>query len=183
MADVTNYAMSTLSQALVVWFTKTQHSRQALAQWVLPDDGVLALSAGHMLGENFYVVGGIYDANGKSDEIFDGLAQPLVALITLYHAGIRLDSFARQIYTDKTHVTFWDFGDDARHSNSLSAEGGSGVNFSWSQFTSDQVMPFVLGGLSEGDAGLWKQIDFCWYGVAGLGKPTNNLGNDTELGK
>lgn len=174
--DVTNYADVYALASPWSGFTNLAFSTGSGAMG-LPDDGVLALSAGHMLGENFYVVGGIADANGKSDDIFDGFDTAFGSDAS-YFTTLELGWTAsqEQIYTDNFHVTFWDFGDDTRHSNSLAAEGGSGVNFSWSQFTSDQIMPFVRGGFSEGDVALYDKSISVGMGYFGLGKPTNNLG-------
>ena len=174
--DVTNYADVYALASPWSGFTNLAFSTGSGAMG-LPDDGVLALSAGHMLGENFYVVGGIADANGKSDDIFEGFDTAFgsdASYFTTLEFGWTASQ--EQIYTDNFHVTFWDFGDDTRHSNSLSAEGGSGVNFSWSQFTSDQIMPFVRGGFSEGDVALYDKSISVGMGYFGLGKPTNNLG-------
>ncbi|MCG9545304.1 carbohydrate porin [Vibrio sp. Isolate33] len=174
--DVTNYADVYALASPWSGFTNLAFSTGSGAMG-LPDDGVLALSAGHMLGENFYVVGGIADAKGKSDDIFDGFDTAFGSDAS-YFTTLELGWTAsqEQIYTDNFHVTFWDFGDDTRHSNSLAAEGGSGVNFSWSQFMTPQVMPFVRGGFSEGDVALYDKSISVGMGYFGLGKPTNNLG-------
>ncbi|MCZ8502608.1 carbohydrate porin [Vibrio lentus] len=174
--DVTNYADVYALASPWSGFTNLAFSTGSGAMG-LPDDGVLALSAGHMLGENFYVVGGIADANGQSDDIFDGFDTAFGSDAS-YFTTLELGWTAsqEQIYTDNFHVTFWDFGDDTRHSNSLAMEGGSGVNFSWSQFMTPQVMPFVRGGFSEGDVALYDKSISVGMGYFGLGKPTNNLG-------
>ncbi|WP_422641391.1 carbohydrate porin [Vibrio splendidus] len=174
--DVTNYADVYALASPWSGFTNLVFSTGSGAMG-LPDDGVLALSAGHMLGENFYVVGGIADANGQSDDIFDGFDSAFGSDAS-YFTTLELGWTASQdlIYTDNFHVTFWDFGDDTRHSNSLATEGGSGVNFSWSQFITPQVMPFVRGGFSEGDVALYDKSISVGMGYFGLGKPTNNLG-------
>ncbi|MEZ9999770.1 carbohydrate porin [Vibrio lentus] len=174
--DVTNYADVYALASPWSGFTNLAFSTGSGAMG-LPDDGVLALSGGHMLGENFYVVGGIADANGKSDDIFDGFDTAFGSDVS-YFTTLELGWTAsqEQIYTDNFHVTFWDFGDDTRHSNSLATEGGSGVNFSWSQFMTPQVMPFVRGGFSEGDVALYDKSISVGMGYFGLGKPTNNLG-------
>ncbi|WP_086969413.1 carbohydrate porin [Vibrio coralliirubri] len=174
--DVTNYADVYALASPWSGFTNLAFSTGSGAMG-LPDDGVLALSAGHMLGENFYVVGGIADANGQSDDIFDGF-DTVFGSDASYFTTLELGWTAsqEQIYTDNFHVTLWDFGDDTRHSNSLAAEGGSGLNFSWSQFMTDQVMPFVRGGFSEGDVALYDKSISVGMGYFGLGKPTNNLG-------
>ena len=174
--DVTNYADVYALASPWSGFTNLAFSTGSGAMG-LPDDGVLALSAGHMLGENFYVVGGIADANGQSDDIFDGFDTAFGSDAS-YFTTLELGWTAsqEQIYTDNFHVTFWDFGDDTRHSNSLATEGGSGVNFSWSQFMTPQVMPFVRGGFSEGDVALYDKSISVGMGYFGLGKSTNNLG-------
>ncbi|CDT84355.1 conserved exported hypothetical protein [Vibrio coralliirubri] len=178
--DVTNYADVYALASPWSGFTNLAFSTGSGAMG-LPDDGVLALSAGHMLGENFYVVGGIADAKGKSDDIFDGFDTAFGSDAS-YFTTLELGWTAsqEQIYTDNFHVTFWDFGDDTRHNlaypDQNNTDGGKGVNFSWSQFMTDQVMPFVRGGISEGQVALYDKSLSVGFGYFGLGKPTNNLG-------
>ncbi|MFA0157390.1 carbohydrate porin [Vibrio sp. 10N.261.46.A3] len=178
--DVTNYADVYALASPWSGFTNLAFSTGSGAMG-LPDDGVLALSAGHMLGENFYVVGGIADAKGKSDDIFDGFDTAFGSDAS-YFTTLELGWTAsqEQIYTDNFHVTFWDFGDDTRHNLAFpdqnNTDGGKGVNFSWSQFMTDQVMPFVRGGISEGQVALYDKSLSVGFGYFGLGKPTNNLG-------
>ncbi|WP_261881525.1 carbohydrate porin [Vibrio coralliirubri] len=178
--DVTNYADVYALASPWSGFTNLVFSTGSGAMG-LPDDGVLALSAGHMLGENFYVVGGIADAKGKSDDIFDGFDTAFGSDAS-YFTTLELGWTAsqEQIYTDNFHVTFWDFGDDTRHNlaypDQNNTDGGKGVNFSWSQFMTDQVMPFVRGGISEGQVALYDKSLSVGFGYFGLGKPTNNLG-------
>lgn len=178
--DVTNYADVYALASPWSGFTNLAFSTGSGAMG-LPDDGVLALSTGHMLGENFYVVGGIADAKGKSDDIFDGFDTAFGSDAS-YFTTLELGWTASQekIYTDNFHVTFWDFGDDTRHNlaypDQNNTDGGKGVNFSWSQFMTDQVMPFVRGGISEGQVALYDKSLSVGFGYFGLGKPTNNLG-------
>ncbi|CAK2700799.1 porin [Vibrio crassostreae] len=178
--DVTNYADVYALASPWSGFTNLAFSTGSGAMG-LPDDGVLALSAGHMLGENFYVVGGIADAKGKSDDIFDGFDSAFGSDAS-YFTTLELGWTAsqEQIYTDNFHVTFWDFGDDTRHNLAYpdpnNTDGGKGINFSWSQFLTPQVMPFVRGGVSEGQVALYDKSLSVGFGYFGLGKPTNNLG-------
>ncbi|WP_198419047.1 carbohydrate porin [Motilimonas pumila] len=141
----------------------------------LPDDGILAISAGHMLTDNFYAVAGIADANGQSDDIFDGFNTAFneSEFLTTFELGWTASQ--EQIYTDNVHVTVWDFGEDTRHSNAT-GEGGKGINFSASYFVTPQIMPFVRAGFSEGDVALYDKSISVGVGYFGLGKPTNNLG-------
>ncbi|MGF1777196.1 carbohydrate porin [Vibrio nomapromontoriensis] len=147
----------------------------------LPDDGILALSVGHMLGENFYVVGGIADANGKSEDIFDGFNSAF-GNDAAYFSTLELGWTAsqEQIYTDNFHVTLWNFGEGTRHNLNYPTpgftDGGKGVNVSWSQFITPQIMPFVRGGISDGQVALYDKSLSAGLGYFGLGAPTNNLG-------
>ncbi|WP_205472909.1 carbohydrate porin [Agarivorans sp. Alg241-V36] len=147
----------------------------------LPDDGILALSAGHMLGENFYAVAGIADANGKSDDLLDGFNSAFGS-DAAYFSTLELGWTAsqEQIYTDNIHFTLWNFGEGTRHNLNYPApgytDGGKGINFSWSQFVSPQLMPFVRGGVSEGQVALYDKSLSAGFGYFGLGAAKNNLG-------
>lgn len=141
----------------------------------LPDDGVLAISAGHMITDNFYTIAGIADANGKSDDIFDGFDTVFDESEFFTTLELGWTTSQEQIYTDNVHITLWDFGEDTRHSNAT-GEGGRGVNFSASYFATEQIMPFIRGGFSEGDVALYDKSLSVGFGYFGLGKPTNTLG-------
>ena len=147
----------------------------------LPDDGILALSVGHMLGDNFYVVGGIADANGKSEDIFDGFNSAFgndAAYFTTLELGWTASQ--EQIYTDNFHVTLWNFGEGTRHNLNYPTpgftDGGKGINVSWSQFVTPQIMPFVRGGVSDGQVALYDKSLSAGLGYFGLVRSTNNLG-------
>lgn len=183
--DVTNYVDVYALASPWSGFTNLAFSTGAGAMG-LPDDGVLALSVGHMLGENFYVIGGIADAKGKSDDIFDGFNTAFGGDAAYFKTlEIGWTASQEQIYTDNLHLTFWHMDAGSRHSLSstvlddgtvIGGESGQGVNFSWSQFVTPQIMPFVRGGISEGDVALYDRSLSVGMGYFGLGKPTNNLG-------
>lgn len=182
--DVTNYVDVYALASPWSGFTNLAFSTGSGAMG-LPDDGILALSAGHMIGENFYVVGGIADAKGKSDDIFEGF-DTLFNDITLFTTlELGWTASQEQIYTDNFHVTLWHMDEGSRHSLSstvspdgtvVGGESGKGINFSWSQFVTPQIMPFVRGGLSEGDVALYDKSLSVGFGYFGLGQPKNNLG-------
>lgn len=141
----------------------------------IPDEGVLAISAGHMITDNYYVVGSIADANGQSEDIFDGFNTAFNdgAYFTTIELGWTASQ--EQIYTDNVHITLWDFGEDTRHSNAT-GEGGKGINFSASWFATDNIMPFIRGGFSDGDVAIYDKSISVGIGYYGLGKPENTLG-------
>ncbi|MDD9173459.1 porin [Aliivibrio finisterrensis] len=151
----------------------------------LPDDGILAISAGHMVTDHFYVVAGIADAKGKSDDIFDGFDTAFHDSTYFKTLELGWADSQDQIYTDNFHVTLWHFDEGSRHSLSstvlpdgtvIGGESGQGVNFSWSKFVTAQFMPFVRGGVSEGDVALFDKSLSVGFGYFGLGANNNNLG-------
>ncbi len=142
----------------------------------LPDDGILGIAAGHMLNENLYVVAGLADGKGDSSE-------PMEGFDTLFNDHRLFSSFElgwtssqEQIYTDNIHVTFWNLDGDTRHSNSAKQEGGQGVNFSASYFATPMIMPFLRGGISDGDVALYEKSLTAGVGYFGLLSDKNTLG-------
>ncbi|MEF1303629.1 carbohydrate porin, partial [Vibrio owensii] len=141
----------------------------------LPDDGILGLAVGHMLTDNFYMVAGVADGKGRSDEPFDGFDTLFNdhKLFTTFELGWAASQ--DQIYTDNVHLTAWHLDGDTQH-NLTNKDSGQGINFSASYFATEQLMPFVRGGFSEGDVALYDRSLTVGIGYFGLGKPTNNLG-------
>ncbi|BBL90692.1 hypothetical protein VroAM7_33450 [Vibrio rotiferianus] len=141
----------------------------------LPDDGILGLAVGHMLTDNFYMVAGVADGKGRSDNPFDGFDTLFNdhKLFTTFELGWTASQ--DQIYTDNVHLTAWHLDGDTQH-NLTNKDSGQGINFSASYFATEQLMPFVRGGFSEGDVALYDRSLTVGIGYFGLGKTTNNLG-------
>ncbi|MGR5231577.1 carbohydrate porin [Vibrio rotiferianus] len=141
----------------------------------LPDDGILGLAVGHMLTDNFYMVAGVADGKGRSGKPFDGFDTLFNdhKLFTTFELGWTASQ--DQIYTDNVHLTAWHLDGDTQH-NLTNKDSGQGVNFSASYFATEQLMPFIRGGFSEGDVALYERSLTVGIGYFGLGKPTNNLG-------
>jgi len=152
----------------------------------LPDDGILALSAGHMLTDNVYVIAGVANAKGKSDDILDGFN-------TLFNDGKLFTTLElgwtksqEHIYTDNIHITLWNMDGGTRHnlssvnlpdgSQTYSNENGQGINVSWSAFVTPHIMPFIRGGYSDGDIALYDKSISAGVGYFGFGSAKNNLG-------
>lgn len=147
----------------------------------LPDDGILALSMGHMITDNYYVVAGIADANGYSDmeDTFRGFDTLFNEHDFFTSVELGWTSSQEAIYFDNFHLTYWHLDPTenpdgtARHGSKTS----SGLNFSASYVLDDHFMPFFRAGHSfEGDASLFKTSVTVGVGVFGVGKETNNLG-------
>ncbi len=144
----------------------------------LPDDGILALSGGHMIGDNFYVVAGIADAKGDSGDIFNGFE---TVTDGKYFTSLEFGWTASQdqIYTENFHVTLWNMDATSKHNidaGGANGEDGQGVNFSYSTFVTPQVMPFVRGGISDGGVALYQKSLSAGLGYFALGGAKNNLG-------
>ncbi|MCK8044374.1 carbohydrate porin [Shewanella sp. 1CM18E] len=141
----------------------------------LPDDGILGVAFGHMLNENFYAVAGIADGKGKSDdplEGFDNLFNDSKLFTTL---ELGWTASKEEIYTDNFHVTAWHLDGGTQH-NLTNTDGGKGINFSFSYFANPQIMPFVRGGISQGDVALYDKSLTVGLGYFGLAGENNNLG-------
>ncbi|WED28357.1 carbohydrate porin [Vibrio sp. DW001] len=141
----------------------------------LPDDGILGLAIGHMLTDNYYVVAGVADGKGESDD-------PLEGFDTLFNdhklfSTLELGWTASQenIYTDNIHVTAWHLDGGTQH-NLTNSSSGQGINFSASYFATSQIMPFLRGGFSKGDVALYDTSITIGLGYFELGAKNNNLG-------
>ncbi|MGS0693639.1 carbohydrate porin [Shewanella sp. 0m-4] len=141
----------------------------------LPDDGILGAAFGHMLNENFYVVAGIADGKGKSDDPLQGFENLFNDSKLFKTLEFGWTASRDQIYTDNIHITAWDLDGGTQH-NLTNTDGGKGVNFSFSYFASPQIMPFVRGGISEGDVALYDKSLTVGLGYFGLAGENNNLG-------
>ncbi|MFM2663393.1 carbohydrate porin [Vibrio mediterranei] len=149
----------------------------------LPDDGVLGLAVGHMLTDNFYLIGGVADANGDSSDPFNSFFDDSKLFTTLEFGWT---ASQEQIYTDNVHVTAWNIDGGTRHnlstitlpdgSTTYSDQNGRGINFSASYFATAQLMPFIRGGFSSGDVALYDTSISAGIGYFGLGNATSNLG-------
>lgn len=138
----------------------------------LPDDASLGLAVGHMFTDNFYGIAGITDGNADSSHPFDGFDTFVNDNQYFTTAELGWTASQDRIYTDNVHMTFWHL--DGGTKNSI--KDSQGVNFSASYFATDRIMPFVRGGIAEGDASLLSKTLVAGFGYFGLGAEGNNLG-------
>lgn len=138
----------------------------------LPDDAAFGLAAGHMFTDNFYGIAGIADGNADSKKPFDGVETFVDDNQYFKTAEFGWTASQDKIYTDNIHVTYWHLNGGTKNSQ-LDSQG---VNFSASFFATDQIMPFIRGGASKGDAALLSKSLVAGFGYFGLGSPQNNLG-------
>lgn len=177
-SDVTDYVDAYALASPWSGFTNLAFSTGA-GSMALPDDGVLSLAVGHMITDNIYTIGSVSDGAGYSDDPlsgFDSLFNKHELFTTL---ELGWTASQDRIYTDNVHITAWHLDATTNEDGSSYRHGqidSKGLNFSASYFATEQIMPFLRGGISEGDASLTKASVSAGIGYFGLGAPTNNLG-------
>ncbi|WP_283424775.1 carbohydrate porin [Shimia sagamensis] len=133
-----------------------------------PNPG-LGLAGGVKLGENFYAIGSIADAN----------ADPTSPDLNVFSDGnlfksleLGYTSGLDRIYFDNIHLTLWHA--DAANDGSRAEDYGASFSAAW--FVDNKWIPFVRAGVSEGTAALYDKslsAGIAYYGrntdAAGLG--------------
>jgi porin len=103
--------------------------------------------------ENYYVIGGLYDANGnpsKPEDMFDSFFSD-----GEYFKQIEIgwfSSFERR-YFDNVHLTLWQ--SDERESAGIGEDNG--ISFSATTFIDEKWMPFFRAGYADGPAALFQK--------------------------
>lgn len=114
-----------------------------------PNPG-LGIAVGSKLGENFYVVGSIADANGDPSnpdiDVFE-TGETFKSIELGYTSG------GDRIYFDNVHLTFWQ--SDAAEDGSRAEDKGVALSAAW--FIDNTWMPFIRAGHSEGTAALYER--------------------------
>lgn len=138
----------------------------------LPGDAALGVAAASMLGDNFFVIGGVTDM--ESDP-----TQPLDGFDTFFNDGnyfktieLGWTSDQNNIYVDNVHVTLW----DADESKELGQKSDSGINISASKMMGS-LLPFVRAGIADNGSllGIDKSLS-TGFALYGLGGKSNTLG-------
>jgi len=134
----------------------------------LPGDAALGVAGATMLGNQFFVIGGVTDMNSDPTKPFDN---PLGD--GKYFKSIELGwtTSHEQIYTDNIHLTLW----DADESKVQGSTDGYGFNISASRLFG-HWLPFVRGGYSKDAGALNEKSISIGTGYLGLGKEGNTLG-------
>lgn len=133
-----------------------------------PNPG-LGIAAGVGLGDRFYAVGSVADANADPSEPDARVFQDGKLFKSL---EIGYTSARDRIYFDNVHLTIW----HADESEELARKEDYGAALSAAWFLGNTWMPFIRYGVSEGTAALYERslsTGVGWYGrntdLAGLG--------------
>ena len=104
----------------------------------LPNPG-LGAAIGAMLTDQFYVIGGLADANGDPTSPWNSFNSFFSDREYFTQIEVGHTPSYEQRRTDNTHLTFW-------HTAARTAAGvpnGWGLNFSWSRKVNENLKPFV----------------------------------------
>lgn len=137
----------------------------------LPGDATLGVAAASMLGEEWFVIGGITDMESDPTDPLEGFNT--VADESNFFKSIEIGwtPSQSQIYLDNIHVAYW-------HADESIAQGttkGQGINISASRM-SGPWLPFLRAGFSEDAGTLTESSVSTGFAYYGLGRETNNLG-------
>ncbi len=138
----------------------------------LPNDATLGLAGATMLGDNFFVIGGISDMEADSTKPFEGFDTFFSKHNFFSSIELGWTSDQKNIYTDNIHLTLW----HTDESEIQGLESDKGANLSISRLYG-AWLPFLRAGYAE--KGVMLGIDrsvSAGVHYYGLGKKTNNLG-------
>jgi len=116
----------------------------------LPNQG-LGVAGSTMIGNNFYAIANIIDANADAQELgFDTLKEG--EFFTSFELGWTTEQ--SRVYFDNIHLTLWHVDE---HNKFNASPDGWGANFSASWLIDMSWMPYLRGGYSDGGAGLMQK--------------------------
>jgi porin len=137
----------------------------------LPGDAAVGAAGATMLGDRFFMIGGITDMNSDPTDPLDGF--DTFFNDNKYFKSVEFGWTANQekIYTDNIHITAW----HADESEVQGTDDGYGYNLSVSRLLG-QWLPFVRGGYSKDAGTLFEKSLSMGTGYLGLGGEGNKLG-------
>lgn len=140
----------------------------------LPGDAALGIAGGTLIGNNFFIIGGITDMESDATKPFSSLLDD-----SHYFKTVELGwtSGKDQIYVDNIHITFW----DADESLEQGQAEDSGVNISASKMMG-AWLPFLRIGVADNGSllGIDKSIS-TGFALYGLGGKSNTFGAAVNL--
>ena len=126
----------------------------------LPNDAALGVGAGHIFGNNIYVVGSVVDKNSDPTDITEGFDTFFSDKEYFTSIEVGHTSSHSRIALDNVHLTLWHV-DERREAGTPS---GWGANFSWSRYFNNRVMPFVRAGYTDDSGSLLSKSVSAGFG-------------------
>jgi porin len=139
----------------------------------LPNDATLGIAGATMLGDNWYLIGGLTDANADPENPFDGF--DTFWNDNEYFTSLELGwtSGNDKLVLDNYHVTVW----HKDKQDELAVPDGWGVNASFTRYLEGGWLPFLRGGWADkGDSLLEKSLS------AGVGYQPDPAGSLLGVG-
>ncbi len=119
----------------------------------LPNDANLGIAAATMLGENFYVIGGLNDTNSDPTDVFKGFDTFFNDHEFFKSVEFGWTTSHGRLVLDNYHITAW-HKDKQDKSN---VPDGWGLNFSFTRYIDDRWLPFVRGGWADDGGSLLEK--------------------------
>jgi len=111
----------------------------------VPDDATLGIAGATMLGENFYLIAGLANANADPTSPFSEVDSFFSDNEYFTSIEIGWTASHSRIYFDNAHVTLW----HADQRQNAGVPEGWGAVFSLVRYLDDRWMPFVRGGYAD----------------------------------
>ena len=137
----------------------------------LPGDATLGLAAASMIGEEWFVIGGITDMESDPTDPLEGFDTFFDESNYFKSIEVGWTPSQEQIYVDNVHVAYW----HAEESLAQGTNKGQGINVSVSRLIGPW-MPFVRGGYSEDAGTLSESSVSAGFAFNGLGRESGKLG-------
>jgi porin len=123
------------------------------ASIALPNDAALGVAVGTMLNENWYVIGGLTDANSDPTNVFEGFDTFFDEAEFFKSVELGWTSSRDRLVLDNYHVTVWHKDEQ----DAIAVPDGWGVNFSFTRYVANRWLPFVRGGWAEDGGSLLEK--------------------------
>jgi porin len=170
--DVTDYVDAVILGSPWLGFLNFNFSTGS-ATISTPDDATFGAALGLWVTDQFYIHGGIADANSNAAEPFDSVGNFFDEGEYFSHLEFGVSKSKDHYFLNNYHITFWH--KDQR--TAINEPAGWGAAFSFSRWFDGRWMPFLRGGYSEeGGTLLQKSLG------AGLGYKIQRTGDQLGFG-
>jgi len=119
----------------------------------LPNDATLGIAGATMLGDNWYLIGGLTDANADPEDPFDGFDTFWNDNEYFKSVEVGWTSGQDKLILDNYHVSVWHKDEQ----DALAVPDGWGVNVSFTRYLDSRWLPFVRGGWADDGGSLLEK--------------------------
>jgi porin len=123
------------------------------ASIALPNDATLGVAAATMLNDNFYIIGGLVDANSDPTDVFEGFDTFFDESEFFKSVELGWTTSQGRLVLDNYHVTVW----HKDKQDKLAVPDGWGLNVSFTRYVNNRWLPFVRGGWADDGGSLLEK--------------------------